>query len=86
MIHNTTSRFWQCLAALPTHVQLQARARFELLKANLSHPSIQLKPVKNGAYYSARASLGYRALGLPLPTGILWFWIGSHGDYDKLLA
>jgi hypothetical protein len=86
VIHNTTLRFWQCLAALPTHVQLQARARFELLKANLSHPSIQLKPVKNGAYYSARASLGYRALGLPLPTGILWFWIGSHGDYDKLLA
>jgi hypothetical protein len=86
VIHNTTPRFWQTLAALPAHVQVQARTCFELLKTNPAHPSIQLKPVKNGAYFSARASLGYRALGLPVPTGIVWFWIGSHADYDKLLA
>jgi hypothetical protein len=86
VIHNTTPRFWQCLAGLPTHVQSQARIRFELLQANPAHPSIQLKPVKNGAYFSARVSLGYRALGIPVPTGIVWFWIGSHADYDKLLV
>ena len=30
--------------------------------------------------------LGYRALGVEVPMGIMWFWIGSHADYDKLLG
>ena len=28
---------------------------------------------------------GYRALGRDVPEGILWGWIGSHAEYDKLL-
>jgi hypothetical protein len=28
----------------------------------------------------------YRALAIEVPEGLLWFWIGSHSDYDKILA
>lgn len=35
--------------------------------------------------YFVRVSLGYRALGQMTGTDIVWFWIGSHADYDKLL-
>jgi hypothetical protein len=31
-------------------------------------------------------SLGYRAVGLLEDEDITWFWIGSHADYDRLLA
>jgi hypothetical protein len=31
-------------------------------------------------------SLNYRALGVSVPDGVQWFWIGSHADYDKLLS
>ncbi len=50
------------------------------------HPSLQFKPIKNGAFRSVRVSLGYRALGVPVDQGVQWFWIGNHDVYDKLLS
>jgi hypothetical protein len=35
--------------------------------------------------YSARIGLGYRALGVRQGSTIVWFWIGSHADYDRLV-
>lgn len=34
---------------------------------------------------SVRVALGYRALGVVRGKDILWFWIGSHADYDRLV-
>jgi hypothetical protein len=28
----------------------------------------------------------YRALGMDKPEGVVWFWIGAHAEYDKLLS
>jgi hypothetical protein len=84
--HFTSSKFWLHFDALPVAVQQQARNSYELLKQNPQHPSLQFKPVKNGAFRSVRFSLGYRALGVPVDQGVHWFWIGSHADYDKLLG
>ena len=36
--------------------------------------------------YSVRVTLGYRALGLLQKDEIVWFWIGSHAEYDRLLT
>jgi hypothetical protein len=30
--------------------------------------------------------LGYRALAVKEGDAIIWFWIGSHAEYEKLLA
>jgi hypothetical protein len=29
--------------------------------------------------------LGYRALAVEVDDGMLWFWIGTHADYDALI-
>jgi hypothetical protein len=29
--------------------------------------------------------MGYRAVGIVEAEEIVWFWIGSHADYDKVL-
>jgi hypothetical protein len=26
----------------------------------------------------------YRAVGVQSPDGIIWFWIGTHAEYDRL--
>ena len=39
---------------------------------------------RNGIY-SARVGIGYRVLGRFEGEDIVWFWIGSHGDYDHFL-
>jgi hypothetical protein len=38
-----------------------------------------------GRYYSVRVGIAYRALGLAVEGGILWFWIGNHENYDRLI-
>lgn len=86
MKHTTSSRFWRCFNALPYEVQALARKNFELLKRDPSHPSVQFKPLGGGRLFSARVGLHYRALGLPTTQGVHWFWIGTHGEYDKLVA
>jgi hypothetical protein len=69
---------------LPSVIQKLADKNFELLKIDPQHPSLHLKKV--GRYWSVRAGKKYRALGVDVDEGILWFWIGSHADYEKLLA
>ncbi len=83
-MHYTTRRFWKCYDALPESVQRNADQCYELLKDDPSHPSLHFKKIGN-KYWSVRAGLDYRALGVEVENGILWFWIGSHAEYDKLL-
>lgn len=84
MKHLASPRFWACFDALPGRVQDLARRNYELLKENPRHPSLHFKKV--GRYYSVRVGLQYRALGVEIQEGVLWFWIGSHAEYDKLLG
>lgn len=48
-------------------------------------PSLQFRQVHpSGPIYSASVGLGYRALGVREGDVVIWFWIGSHADYDRL--
>ena len=49
-----------------------------------THPSLQFKRI--GALWSVRVGRDYRALGKESDQHIVWFWIGSHSDYDKLVS
>ena len=86
MNHTASTRFWQCLEALPADVQALAHRSYALLKIDPRHPSLQFKPVANGRFHSVRVGLYYRALGLPVSGGVHWFWIGTHAEYDKLIG
>jgi hypothetical protein len=37
------------------------------------------------AIYSVRIGIHYRALGVRERDDIIWLWIGSHADYDRML-
>jgi hypothetical protein len=82
--HFASRDFWELLDGLPPEVQKVARANFDLLKADPRHPSLHLKKI--GSYWSVRAGRGYRALGTDVEGGILWGWIGSHAEYDKIVG
>jgi hypothetical protein len=86
LIHTASKRFWKCHDALPSEVQALAKKSFKLLKQDPGHPSLQFKQLGGGKMYSARVGLYYRVLGLPRQAGVHWFWIGTHGEYDKLIA
>lgn len=84
MKHHATPDFWSRYRALPVEVRDIADKTFSLLKADSRHPSLHLKKV--GRFWSARVGLHYRALAVEVPDGLLWFWIGTHTDYDKTVG
>lgn len=85
MTHSTLPRFWKHYAQLPAEVQRLADKNFGLLKANQHHPSLDFKKVgRNRQLWSARVGNHYRALGMDKAEGTVWFWIGTHAEYDRL--
>jgi hypothetical protein len=68
---------------LPEQVRIQADKNYVLLKSDPHHPSLHLKKV--GRFWSVRIGLRYRALAIEVEGGLLWFWIGSHSDYDAMI-
>jgi hypothetical protein len=86
MNSRTTRRFRELLAALPVHVRQQARDAYRTFRGNPSHPGLRFKKVyADPPLYAARVGIGYRAVGVVEGDTVVWFWIGSHSDYDKLL-
>jgi len=81
--HRTTPEYWGLYDGLPPDVRRLADKNFGLLKRDISHPSLQLKRV--GRYWSVRVGLVYRAVAIRRDDDFVWFWIGPHDEYDKLL-
>ena len=70
---------------LETDVKRQAYAAYRLFVLDPNHPSLHFKKLHN-SLYSVRVGTHYRALGIiEDPALIIWIWIGSHAEYDKLI-
>jgi hypothetical protein len=80
--HSASSRFWERYAALPEEIRNLADKSYELLKRDPKHPSLHFK--KLGKFWSARVGLHHRALAIEVEDGMLWVWIGTHAEYDRL--
>jgi mRNA-degrading endonuclease RelE of RelBE toxin-antitoxin system len=80
--HFASPQFWGSYQALPSETRELAERSFTLLKLDPRHPSLRLKRL--GKLWSVRVGDHYRALGTDVPGGILWVWIGTHADYDRI--
>jgi hypothetical protein len=86
MKHRTLPRFWEHYGELPQDVRQLADRNYELLKADPLHPSLHFRRVgRTNQLWSVRVGLHYRALGLPKDDTVVWFWIGTHAEYDRLI-
>ena len=83
MRHFASPSFWDAYAKVPENTRSLADRNYRLLKENPQHPSLQLKKI--GRYWSVRVGRRYRALAVDVAEGLLWFWIGSHADYDAIV-
>ena len=86
MISHTTEQFRKLLAQLPKEIQKQAKEAYLQFEKDPYHPGLRFKRVHSKRpVYAVRISRDYRALGVQRDNEIIWFWIGSHSDYDKIL-
>lgn len=87
MDSRTTRQFREAFAALPEEVRQHARRAYQLFRADPRHSSLRFKKVDDESnIYSVRIGLAHRALGVLEGSTVVWFWIGSHADCDRLLG
>ena len=84
MDHHTTPDFWQHYRELPEAIRRVADKNFELLKTDPQYPSLHFKKIGD-ELWSARVGRSYRALATLEDGHYLWFWIGHHDEYDRLI-
>jgi hypothetical protein len=84
MKHYASPQFWRCYDKLPIRIRKTADKCFTLLKENINHPSLHTKKIDK--YWSVRIGSRYRALAIEQKEGLIWFWIGTHSEYDKLIS
>jgi hypothetical protein len=80
----TSPGFWRHYNALPPKIRDAADKNFQLFKANPQHPSLRFER-KTSELWSVRVSAGHRALARQLDDNLIWFWIGPHDEYERLL-
>lgn len=86
MKSRTTARFREMFADLPEPIQEQTRKAYRQFKEDPSYPSLRFKKVHPKLpIYSARINKDYRAVGQLEDDTVIWFWVGSHAEYDLLL-
>jgi len=81
--HHTTAKYWECYQNLPPQIKTLANRNFKLLKENPNLPSLSLKKIEN--LWSVRIGKKYRALAIEYEGCMIWFWVGNHSDYEKML-
>ena len=87
MKSRTTAQFRELFADLPEPVQEQTRKAYRQFKQDPSYPSLRFKKVHPKlSIYSARINRDYRAVGQLEDDTVIWFWVGSHVEYDLLLS
>jgi len=82
--HRATPKFWLHYEQLPAAIRQLADDCYALLKTNPRHPSLHFKRV--GRMWSARIGIHYRAIAVEDGSDIVWFWIGHHSEYDRIIA
>jgi mRNA-degrading endonuclease RelE of RelBE toxin-antitoxin system len=87
VISRTSSDFRRDLAQLPPATRRQVREAYRLFIQNPQHPTLKFKKLPpHEDIWSVRINRAYRAIGRYRGDVLLWFFVGSHADDDKLIA
>lgn len=87
MQSHTTEAFRTLLAAAPAAIQAKAQIAYRLWAQNPAHPSLRYKKVHDTlSVYSVRIDLDWRAVGVLREGVMVWFWVGPHSEYERLLS
>jgi hypothetical protein len=82
--HYASPNFWALYRALPADIRALADKNYAILKSDSRHPSLHFKKIDD--LWSVRIGIHHRALATEVEGNICWFWIGTHAEYDKIVA
>jgi hypothetical protein len=86
MKSTTTDNFWKCYSELSEEIKKQTREAYRMFVANPYHPGLYFKRIHSERpVFSIRITRDYLTVGILENNEMIWFWIGSHSEYDKLI-
>jgi len=86
MISHITVKWKKLYKKLPVDIRKIAKKQYKIFKINPYHASLHFKRVhSNQPIFSVRITYNFRVLGILTDNVIIWFWIGSHNEYDKMI-
>ncbi len=87
MISHINLKWKKQYKKLPIDIRKIANKQYKLFTNNPYHSSLHFKRVhSNQPIFSARITYNFRTLGVLIDDNILvWFWIGSHSEYEKMI-
>jgi hypothetical protein len=75
------------MAALSEVERDAARHAYRMFAENPQHPSLRFKKLAgHDALWSVRVTLSVRAVGHRDGETMVWFWIGTHAEFDRRFA
>lgn len=84
MTSRGTTEFWRLYHQLPAQIRTAAQNAFKKFSENPAHPSLRLERLKfDDRAWSVRVTRNYRAVARRYGDDWLWFWIGSHEEFDQ---
>jgi hypothetical protein len=86
MNSKTLPSFWETYEKLDQTTRERAQKVFVLWTENPFHPSLHFKCVHaEENVWSVRITMNHRALCIWEKDTAVWFWIGKHDDYERLI-
>lgn len=87
MKSRTTARFRRALGSLPARVQRDAKLAYQRFRDDPSRSGLDFKLVNpSRRRYSVRIGIHYRALAIRDGDELVWYWIGPHDEYERLIS
>lgn len=88
-----TRGFKELFAKFPKRAQELATAAFRQFVADPDHPSLRRHPLEDSdkgrhraGSFSVSITMRYRAIYAVDGTVNVWYWIGSHNDYENFIG
>ena len=87
MISHKNERFRKLFSRLLIEIQKKTNKAYFIFKQDPFYPSLHFRRVHSTRpIYSVRITDDYRAVGILMDSAIIWFWVGSHSEYNRLLS
>ena len=86
--HFRAPTFYDSFARLPKEVQRAATTNYERMLSNPQAVGMKTMPQTPGSFqvYSAQIGRNYRALSIKVGSYYVWYWIGTHEEYNSMKA
>ena len=84
MTSRTAPEFWQLYRELPPEIKAAARKAYASFLHDQRHASLRLERLRSDPRaWAVRITRDYRAVALRSGDDWLWFWIGTHKEFDR---